>query len=368
MFVPEGWDQVMSGPFIEPVDAAYGNSELFDNSWMTAQVMRGFWRAHANKLREIPISNIEKMSKYDDFLKDIVEQWHRALSVPGRDKYNFIQMREMIYGEDTFPEADVLDEDVLSNFDFLNFKMKTLEDMVLLGVALRDLAGPLFLDLVEELRNLESEKVLFAVDQYNTWEGPTAFEYSKQKIYGRQLCVPHALNFISKKKAETEQFTVKNGMCIAASSLKHPEGRRHDYENWKPSIPLTLTVPCYSRTEFFSAVSYYTDRKVIPADVDLNQMLAYRTHTGSTGRLVREQATPYFFPKAVETAAKSLNLNILTSATNPDGTSIFGDADVGDFVDVASGDDDEDWGADDDESADELDDKVVEKRKKGGKK
>jgi hypothetical protein len=83
-------------------------------------------------------------------------------------------------------------------------------------VALRELSGSLFIDLVAELRALDnpSMPVLIAVDQYNTWEVPSAYAYNNQQLLGKQLCVPHALNFLSAKKAETAAWTMKNGVCI----------------------------------------------------------------------------------------------------------------------------------------------------------
>jgi hypothetical protein len=89
-------------------------------------------------------------------------------------------------------------------------------------VALRELSGSLFIDLVAELRALDdpSMPVLFAVDQYNTWEVPSAYSYNNQQLLGKQLCVPHALNFLSAKKAETAAWTMKNGVCIGEWTIQ----------------------------------------------------------------------------------------------------------------------------------------------------
>ena len=66
--------------------------------------------------------------------------------------------------------------------------------------------------------------VLVAVDQYNTWEGPSVYHYKNNPVKGFDLCVPRALHFVSKKKSETERWTMANGLCVAATSMRHPEG------------------------------------------------------------------------------------------------------------------------------------------------
>lgn len=83
-------------------------------------------------------------------------------------------------------------------------------------MALRDLSGSLFIDLVNELKVLDRPDmpVLFAVDQYNNWEIASAYSYRGARIPAKQLAVPHALNFLSLKKAETADWKMANGMCI----------------------------------------------------------------------------------------------------------------------------------------------------------
>ena len=66
--------------------------------------------------------------------------------------------------------------------------------------------------------------VLVAVDQYNTWEGPSVYHYKNNPVKGFDLCVPRALHFVSKKKSETERWVMANGLCVAATSMRHPEG------------------------------------------------------------------------------------------------------------------------------------------------
>jgi len=85
-----------------------------------------------------------------------------------------------------------------------------------LGVAFRQLAGSLFVDLVNELReyNNPNMPVLIAVDEYNNWEVPSAYSYNNQQIPAKQLCVPHSLNFLSLTKHGSDHWSLKNGMAI----------------------------------------------------------------------------------------------------------------------------------------------------------
>jgi Mitochondrial ribosomal death-associated protein 3 len=327
MFVPKGWDQVQSGWYIEPVrtrSAGRGAStsssasaesddadvelsekrteQLFDNPFMSAEVLRGFWKAHSEQLKKLPIKNKEALKKYGGFLEKFKENWTRARSMSGREKLSFIKVREIIEAEDNFPDQDELDADVLKSFEFsASFEPKTLEDLVRFGVAFRDYAGQAVIDVVAELRALDIPEmpVLIAVDQYNTWDGPSVYHYKDHRVMGRELCVPKALSFLTKKKAETEAWTMKNGICIAATSMRYPEGRKHKYEDFKNSIPLVLRVPCYSQLEMLSAVTYYTNQKRIGEGMSTQELLTFRMLSGSNPRHVRTESVPFFFPLSV---------------------------------------------------------------------
>jgi hypothetical protein len=300
LFVPKGWDQVQSGWYIEPVHGTKGDHTLYDNPFMSAEVLRGFWKAHNMQLKDIPIKNSDALKKYAPFLERFKENWVRAKSMPGREKMNFMQLREIVEAEDHFPEQDELDQSVLAKFQYNgDFHASTLEDLVLMGVAFRDLAGQVAMDVIAELKELESVPVLIAVDQYNSWDVPSVYMYREKVVHSREICVPHALSFFSKKKAESEAWVLKNGICVAATSLRHSEGRKVTYENAKSSLPVTIRVPCYNQTEMFSAVSYYTNQKIINDGVNTQELLTYRTLTGSTPWLVRTQSVGFFFPLAV---------------------------------------------------------------------
>ena len=182
--------------------------------------------------------------------------------------------------------------------------------------------------------------VLVAVDQYNSWEGPSVYHYKNTPVRGFDLCVPRALHFVSKKKSETERWTMANGLCVAATSMRHPEGfyhafyqctlsmhphthshtlsqhpinplsigRKEKYEDHKSSVPLVIRVPCYSQVECLAAVSYYTHQKRIGEGVSTQELLTFRTLAGSNPRDIRKESVPFFFPLAVARHGTLLSL------------------------------------------------------------
>jgi hypothetical protein len=300
LFIPKGWEQVQGGWYIEPVHGAKGDQTVYDNPFMSAAVLRGFWKAHAKQLKSIPIAHKKNLKKYQPYLDRFKENWLRAKSMPGREKMNFMQLREIVEAEDHFADQDELDKDVLAKFEYNGeYKPKSLEELVLMGVAFRDLAGQVAMDVIEELKDLESVPVLIAVDQYNSWDVPSVYSYRDKKVHSRELCVPHALSFISKKKADTDAWKLKNGICVAATSMRHSEGRNVKYEDSKSSLPLVIKVPCYSQTEMFAAASYYTNQKVVSEGVSTQELCTFRMYSGSVPWIVRTQSVGFFFPLAV---------------------------------------------------------------------
>eukprot|EP00596_Hydrurales_sp_CCMP1899_P002325 CAMPEP_0119034958 /NCGR_PEP_ID=MMETSP1177-20130426/1961_1 /TAXON_ID=2985 /ORGANISM="Ochromonas sp, Strain CCMP1899" /LENGTH=279 /DNA_ID=CAMNT_0006992801 /DNA_START=1315 /DNA_END=2154 /DNA_ORIENTATION=+ len=213
-----------------------------------------------------------------------------------------MQVRELIEAEDWFGDEDEEDAPVLDSFEFdEHFQVKTLEELVRMGVAFRDFAGPIFMDLVTELKELDlpDHPVLIAVDQYNTWDAPSVYQYKNRPVLGKELCVPNALFFISKKKAESETYALKNGLCVGATSMRHTEGKKNTYNEYMQSIPLVIRVPSYTQVEMMAAVSFYTEQGRIEAGMSTQDILTFRTIQGSNPRLFRTQAIPYFFPLAV---------------------------------------------------------------------
>lgn len=336
LFVPQGWEHVYRGDFVEPIDqvlaagtddrvpilkngddetdevvdenkvvahTAKAKDRIYDNAFKSAELLRGFWKAHSEVLKDHPIQNKDAMVKYKPYLARFKEAWDRALSMPGREKLSFQQMREIVEGEDNFPEEDALDTPCLAGFDYAKFELKSLGDLVRMGVAFRDLSGSVVLDLVQELRIVESVPVLLAVDQYNTWEAPSAYHYGNEHLHGWQIAVPHALRFLSKRRTETDAWTIKNGFCICAVSQRHVPGRKEIYEDCKRSIPLVVRVPSYSQVEFLSALAFYGSQNVISESITAQELLSFRTLAGSNPRLARIDSHPYFFPLSVKKGA-----------------------------------------------------------------
>jgi len=342
LFVPEGWRQVQCGSYVDPAVVTmtgpgssmnsdgggdsgstsnqhvspgeelemeegdmldtHASAKIYDNHGMSVEVLRGFWRAHKEQLRNIsirdPATILDKYAMYREEFKEAVSRVQSVASSGANKKLSFVQLRALIEGEDNNPETDKLDADVLAELDYLNFEPSTLEDLVVLGVALKEIAGSLFMDLVDELRALETIRVLIAVDQYNCWEVPSAFSYRHQTLRGKDLCVPHALNFLSFRKSETAEWTMKNGLCIAATSQRYAEGRNVDFSDTKRSLPLAVTVPAYSSVEYLAAAAYYAHRQVLPPrGILLEDWLGLRMFTGSNPRLLRVDSFSFLMPR-----------------------------------------------------------------------
>lgn len=353
LFIPNGWDHVQSGPYIEPVS---GKEKVYDNPIMTTEALRGFWMAHKAQLKQLPIQKVEALEKYKPVLKDFKEAWNRALSLQGRSELSFIEMRSIIKGDDHYPESDSKDAPLLKAFDFLHFSPTTLEDYVLLGVALPEVAGAAFSDLVSELRILESLPVLIAVDQYNTWCVNSAFSYEYEPVVGHQIAVPNALRFIGNNKSSTDEWEMKNGLCIAATSFKHNEGGKVTFENAKHLLPLRVRVPVYNQTEYLSALSYYINNFAVDSTITLEDYLEYRIYSGSNPRLMRTESIPFFFPRSVWANRHEFRLEMLNSLSNGSVTEDDDEANVDE-------DDDDDDDSDDGSEGDNTNEKQNKSKK-----
>lgn len=339
VFIPDGWSQVQEGSYIEPaiiteehanifsihkmtqeneennsendlnsndtteeyIDPLLETIKVFDNHEKSTDVLRSLLAAHASQLRKISIRDLKILNKYDVYISKFKSIYaHTSSFSYGAAKLTFVKYREMILQDDYVPELDMNDEEILKDFDILSFKPKTLEDLLILGIALHDLSGSLFVDLIEELKHVESIPILIAVDQYNCWEVPSAFSYNNKSVIGKDLCIPYALNFLSMNKAENKKWSMKNGLCIATTSLKHTEGKKITYQNTKKSIPLSITVPSYNTMEFLSVVLHYISNQKIPTQIRLEDILALRMYTGSNPRLMRTDSPKYLLPRFYE--------------------------------------------------------------------
>lgn len=323
LFVNDGWEHVHSGPYVEPLEVKVGGvkRKVYDNPYMNKVLLRGFWKAHHKQLKRMVIEDTEALLKYNEPIAKMQKLLVRAMSLPGRDKLNFVELRALVTDEANYFEAyDAPDSEVLKNYDFMSIKLVTLEDLVLLGIALADQSGKVFYDLVNALRNQTQYPVLFAVDGYNTWFAPSTFAYgTTESLLGREILVPSALTFITPKKADEQKWTVKRGLCIAATSIKHNAGRevRFDQE-LKQSIPLRVKVPVYSNTEYLSAMSRYLQPRSTPMTPILRweDFFNFRMVTSSTPRLVRVDNMQFFLPKVVQYMEKDLELAALMSMSS----------------------------------------------------
>eukprot|EP00428_Durinskia_dybowskii_P066013 CAMPEP_0170364790 /NCGR_PEP_ID=MMETSP0117_2-20130122/5564_1 /TAXON_ID=400756 /ORGANISM="Durinskia baltica, Strain CSIRO CS-38" /LENGTH=700 /DNA_ID=CAMNT_0010619319 /DNA_START=113 /DNA_END=2215 /DNA_ORIENTATION=+ len=338
LFINNGWAQAQLGSYVQPALMENQDSTLqfhtaselkgdeledfsppplpvtddntvFDNHEMSADVLRGFWRAHAEQLRDIPIRDVSIMKKYASYRKDFESAIERIASVEEKWKtLPFITLRKLVENEDNFPEIDKMDEDVLANFNYHDFEAKNLEDLILLGVALRELSGSLFIDLMNELKVLDDPNypIMIAVDQYNAWEGPSGYSFNNQQIAAKKLCVPYALNFLSTRKDGSADWSLKNGICVATTCLRFAETYHLSYKQNKPSIPLAITVPHYNAVEYLAAASYLMHSDWLAENVQMHEFLAMRSFTGSNPRLLRLQGASYLLPRMIESNAQAI--------------------------------------------------------------
>lgn len=212
----------------------------------------------------------------------------------------------MVLGdEETFEDEDLLDSPILDNlkhFNLSTFEVKTLADICVAGIAFREYAGPAFIDIVEELRELNdpNRPILIAVDQVNFWDMKTVYKYEDKPITVTQLCVPYATKFLSYKKHDsyTNKSLGKNVFCIGASSYFYPISKKElvTYIDSRSSLPLTIHVPCYSHVEFLAACKLYLNTRLIDHGITNQQLLAFRIHVSNNPRLARRDATKFFMP------------------------------------------------------------------------
>jgi hypothetical protein len=114
------------------LSVTHRNSPL--SSCLDLQALRGFWRAHAEQLRAIPLRDTAIMDKYATYLGDVRERFEQRRQTE-RDwaKATFIKQRAVMMGDDHAAVFDALDEPVLKDFNFVGFEGKTLEDLAKLG-------------------------------------------------------------------------------------------------------------------------------------------------------------------------------------------------------------------------------------------
>ncbi len=300
MFIPNGFEHSHGGMYVQPTP---GKSGFYDNTMMSAELLRGLYRAHIQQLNDIQVQDKEILNKFERHIEKFREKWELALKVPGRENLNFTEMRAIILGDDYNPSEHDADNELLSDFDFMSLEPSSLGDLVRMGLAFHEFSGLAVMDVVGELRALKREDmpVLFAVDQFNAWEGMSVYHYKDTALHSRDICVPAALSFLSRKKETVADWTVANGLCLAATSFKHsPEGGIASYEDCKSSMPLVMDVPEYSAAEFSSALSHYdvsrmTERAPTPAEIE-----AFRMAVGNNPAEMRGEISKYFYRLSAE--------------------------------------------------------------------
>ena len=234
-------------------------------------------------------------------------------------------------GDEEFPEEDLLDGPILNDpeqFDISTFEVrvnnsavhaqvflillmqiKTVEDLVLFGIAFRDFAGPVALDVINELRSYKNpdKPVLIAIDQFNYWDMPTVYQYGDMKIEPMNICVPHALKFVSEKKNAASKWE-GNGddhvMCIGATSHRFPINKMKKkkakslvtYENSRSSLPLSIEVGGYSHVEFLAALKYYISTGRIDPGISNQDILSFRMFCGNNPRTMYREPSNFFLP------------------------------------------------------------------------
>ena len=195
---------------------------------------------------------------------------------------------------------DKKDENILKNFDIniIAQTITTIEDLIILGIALRDLSGSIFIDIMKILKEQDEIPILIAVDQYNTWEVNSAYSNNNVMIKSKNLCIPHCLNFLRIKKIDPDQpeWNLKLGLSIATTSMKYLEGRNVTYKQYKKSIPLMITIPNYNSVEYLSVMTHYRNNNAAPKYLYYKDFLGYRMFTGSNPRLIRNEMGTYMNP------------------------------------------------------------------------
>lgn len=307
VMVVDAWRQAHYGWFIEPYKFQVPDTEkIFDNAFMSAELLRSFYRVHKDVLQDIPIENADEiLAKYQPDLAVFREEWNRTVPLAPAGS-NFIEIRRMIEGEENFEEEDALDADILGNFSYPKIETKSLADLLLLGLFYRDFAGAVAMDLIEQLKNLESHRVLFVVDGYNTWEVPSVYQYEHVKVMPKQLCVPRALNFLARHKSVMEQWSCKNGLAIGFTSFRHPPQLKETYHDAMKSFQLVIKMPVYSSAEYLAAMRLYLEHSgLFETDLITQELLGFRMLCCSNPRLARLESCGFFLPFSAQRYADS---------------------------------------------------------------
>ena len=107
--------------FTKPVlaeDMPSPEGTIYDNPSQTALVLRGFYKAHGELLKTIPLKFPKELEKYDPILDSFADAYTRVKSLSGRTGMTFMEVREIVEDENADEDLDELDEEVLGDFDY----------------------------------------------------------------------------------------------------------------------------------------------------------------------------------------------------------------------------------------------------------
>jgi hypothetical protein len=322
LYIPSAWMQLNGGMFIEPIDELLPNlpeystpsspsKRLFDNTFMSADILRGLYYAHHEDLKNINISEKNKdkiISKYSKTLNALRETYLNE-NMGNEDNVKYTDFRETYIGKvDTFRSEDILDAPIIDNkniFDIKTHKLQTLNDLLLFGLAFRDYAGLIFIDIFDELQLYKEKPILIAIDEMNTWDNPSVYRYDDNVMTYENFLLPNKLKFISPKKEFNKSYNFNdNTLCIGTTTLRYPVKKVEKYMNNTSSLPLAIKIPCYTDVEFLSSIKYYISKRYIDNNLSDQHMLTYRMHCGSNPRFVRKNAGEFFNPISGEEAGE----------------------------------------------------------------
>jgi hypothetical protein len=260
--------------------------------------------------------NQDRIAKYLPFITSFKEEWKRAKLVHKKVQDNdFMTIRRIVQGRDNNADEDDLDKEFLLSLNLENYQLKTLKDLLTVGLIFYQCSGLVFKDLLDELKLVDDVPVMVAVDSYNSWFGPSSFMYNDKVVHSNQLIVPSNLQIFNSKKTKTQNWKLKNGIVVTALSFKHPEDLNATVDRYASSLPLKIEVPHYSQLEYLAAFSFYMNYSMIEANFQYDDFILYRTYTNSNPYLMFRDMTYYFLPKILKAAHASIQEAYLDAAT-----------------------------------------------------
>lgn len=297
--VPNGYEQANGGTFIDTVTLAQDDHyrELYDNPYKSLEILRNFYHAHLDDLKNIPIKFPHRLDKYKQTMDEYKQNFNDYVTKNGA-RGSYTELRALVLGE-VFPKEDALDEPILRGFDINDFEVSTLADLVKMAVAHHYFAGLVVIDLVAELKalNIPGKPVLIAVDEMNYWEHETVYTYHGRKIKPLEICVPHALKFTTMKPQEHDRFQpLANGFYLGSGSYERK--KTVNYDDHAEKMPLLINVPSYSDVEFVSMCKNYQFSHQIQETASDNDLATYRSFVGNNPYFARKECTPFFLPLA----------------------------------------------------------------------